>query len=321
MSGFELAGRCREGGKFWGVVLAGGQGVRLRPFVKEAFGLEAPKQFVPFMGRRSMFQHTVDRAAMLVPDQRILTVADVRHDALLRAQLGPRLLDGVLYQPCNRETAAGVMLPLTHILERDPEAVVAFLPSDHFILEETRFMRHIAEAMAGASRLDEGVILLGVRPDGPETEYGWIEPGRPLAMPRPYGLRSVRRFIEKPDREEALRSYRKGCLWNSFVTVARAEALYRLIARRLPVLGRAFSRIRAAAGTQRYDGVLAEEYSALPATNLSRDVFQTAPEAVSLLPLEGVTWSDWGSARRIAQTYAALRRRPPWEAACCAAAI
>ncbi|TBR19873.1 hypothetical protein EPO15_13905 [bacterium] len=316
MQGFESGGRSRAGGKFWSVVLAGGQGVRLKPFVKQAFGLESPKQYVPFMGRRSMFQHTLDRAAMFVPDHRILTVADVRHAEVLSAQLAGRRLGAVVYQPLNKETAAGIMLPLAHILALDPEAVVAFLPSDHFILEETRFMRHVAEAAAAAAGLTEGIVLLGVRPSGPETEYGWIEPGAQLRSPGLRGLSGVRRFIEKPGAEGALRSYKKGHLWNSFVTVARAEALFRLVTRRLPALGRAFSRIRSVVGTTRYEGVLGAEYAALAPANLSKDVFEAVPEAMSLLPLEGVTWSDWGSAARIAETYAALRRRPPWEAAC-----
>lgn len=315
MAGCDLVGRARKAGKFWGVVLAGGQGVRLKPFVKAAFGLDTPKQYVPFMGRRSMFQHTLDRAALFVPDHRILAVADPSHAQTLSSQLGPRRLGGVLYQPLNKETAAGVMLPLAHILERDPEAVAVFLPSDHFVLEETRFMRHVAEAAAAAARLPEGIVLLGVRPSGPEPEYGWIEPGAALEEPWPGGLSSVRRFVEKPGPAGALRSFRSGHLWNSFVTVARAEALFRLVARRLPALGRAFRRIRCAVGTPSYERVLQGEYAALPPANLSKDVFEAAPEAMSLLPLEGVTWSDWGSARRIAETFAALRRRPPWEAA------
>jgi mannose-1-phosphate guanylyltransferase len=298
--------------------LAGGQGVRLGPFVKQAFGLETPKQYVPLMGRRSMFQHTLDRAAMFVPDQRILTVADVRHAGVLSGQLEGRRLGGVIYQPLNKETAPGVLLPLVHILERDPEAVVAFLPADHFILEETRFMRHVAEAAAAAAGLPEGIVLLGVRPSGPETAYGWIEPGARLRTPAARGLTGVRRFIEKPGPDEARRSYARGHLWNSFVTVARAEALLRLVTRRLPALGRAFHSIRAAVGTPGYEGVLRAEYAAMAPANVSKDVFEAAPEAMSLLPLEGVTWSDWGSSERILETYAALRRRPPWEGACAA---
>lgn len=315
MGGFEAAGRGRAGGNFWGVVLSGGQGVRLRPFVQQAFGLDTPKQYVPFMGRRSMFQHTLDRATMFVPEERLLAVADVRHAATVAAQLGARRPGAVVYQPLNRETAAGVMLPLAHILERDPEAVAVFLPSDHFVLEETRFMRHVAEAAATAARLPEGIVLLGVRPNAPETEYGWIEPGAPLRVPHVCGVSTVRRFIEKPGAVEALRSYRRGHLWNSFITVARAESLFRLVSRRLPALGRAFRRIRAAVGTTHYARTVDSEYAGLPPANLSKHVFEAEPQALSLMALEGVTWSDWGSQRRIVETFAALRRRPPWEAA------
>lgn len=316
MAVFDRSGRAGSV-PHWSVVLSGGRGERLRHFVRETFGLETPKQYVAFMGRRSMFQHTVDRAAMFASEERILAVADARHGELVGHQLRGRLAGRVLLQPENRETAAGVMLALAHILRRDPEAVVAFLPSDHFILEEDRFMRQVAEAAAAAACTDGGVVLLGLRPQAPESEYGWIEPGPALACPRPCGLRTVRRFIEKPPPEEAALSFRRGHLWNSFVTVARANALYRLVGRALPGFARAFDRIRAAVGTSSYPHVLQSEYAVMPTAGLSKAVFEACPDGVSVMPVEGVTWSDWGSARRILETHAALGVRPAWAGSPC----
>lgn len=312
MAGFDFQGRDAGGRRLWAVVLAGGHGERLRHFVRETLGLDTPKQFVALMGRRSMFQNTVDRAELVVPPERIVVVADAAQAETVSLQLRGRAVDSVCLQPVNRETAAGVMLALAHILSRDPDAVVVVLPSDHFVLEEERFMSQAVRAAEAAACLEGGVVLLGARPESAESDYGWIEPGPALHCPRPCGVRRVRRFVKKPTPAEAAAAFRAGALWNTFVVAARAEALFSLAAGQLPELGRAFGSILRAVGTASYGHVLRAEYAHLPTAGLSKEVFETSAESVAVLPLEGVTWSDWGSARRILETHAALGRRPAW---------
>jgi mannose-1-phosphate guanylyltransferase len=108
-------------GNVWSIVLAGGDGVRTKEFIRRWLGYEIPKQYCAFVGSRSMFQHTLDRAARLTPWKRVVVVAARHHHHEVWPQLDGRPAGMVLLQPKNVDTAAGIFLPLTFILARDPE--------------------------------------------------------------------------------------------------------------------------------------------------------------------------------------------------------
>ena len=106
----------------WSVVLAGGDGVRTKEFIRRWLGHDKPKQYCTFLGNRSMFQHTLDRAVMLTPWERMVVIAARHHQNELWAQLDGRPAGMIVLQPSNADTAAGVFLPLSHILANDPDA-------------------------------------------------------------------------------------------------------------------------------------------------------------------------------------------------------
>ena len=107
--------RWSKSGSVWAVVLAGGEGERVRPLVDRWVGHHRPKQYCAFTGTRSMFQHTVDRALELVPPERIVAIAARSHQREITTQLDQRPVRAVLLQPDNRDTAAGIFLPLAYI--------------------------------------------------------------------------------------------------------------------------------------------------------------------------------------------------------------
>src|SRR5690606_10251179 len=107
----------------WSVVLAGGEGTRLRDYVERRFGESRPKQYCAFSGRRTMLQHTVDRGAALASPARTITVVTQEHLRWARPQLDGRGGELVV-QPFSRDTCAGVYLPLAYVRARDPGAVV-----------------------------------------------------------------------------------------------------------------------------------------------------------------------------------------------------
>ena len=132
----------------WGLVLAAGDGTRLQSYIQKIRGENLPKQYVNFIGRCSMLEHTVDRAEKLIPQQQIVTVVSKHHlrFAAVQRQLARQLPTNIILQPENKETLPGILLPLMHVYKRCPKGIVALFPSDHFILEEDRFMYHVAQA-------------------------------------------------------------------------------------------------------------------------------------------------------------------------------
>ncbi len=293
---------CKSDSSLWGIVLAGGSGVRLNGYVRRRFGRSTPKQYLAFTGKRSMLEHTLDRAEMLIRQDRIVTVIDSSHKYEAKRCLENHPLQTTLRQPCNLDTAPGLLLPLTAILERDPNATVAILPSDHFVLQEKRFMSYVSAASKAVEKSPKQIVMLGILPTTPDKEYGYIQPGSEIGSHDGASLRRIERFHEKPELELAGEYCRQGYLWNTFVMVARAARLFDLIVKHLPELGFRFNRIRKHwSGTYR-DFILAEEYRAMEPVNVSRRVFEQCPQDIAVMPIWGVNWSDWGTSRRIEET-------------------
>ncbi len=170
-------------------------------------------------------------------------------------------------------------------------------------------MRHVATACRTLDERPDLIVLLGIRPRGPEAEYGWIEAGDPLPVP---GLRRVRRFWEKPTPAAARVLYERGCLWNSFVIVARVPTLLTLIRLRLPDLVAVFEGARRFMGTEHEQVAIDRVYSRLAPTGLSEDVLAAVPANLAVLPVPGVPWSDWGRPERVMATLAELGVEPAW---------
>lgn len=305
-----------ERGKTWSIILAGGEGERLRPLVQRWLGRHRPKQYCTFVGTRSMFQHTVDRAADVTGFQRTVVVAARTHRQEVRAQLGGRPVKKVLWQPANADTAAVVFLPLTYVRAHDPDASVVLFPSDHFVYPEKRFLDQVRQAIEAAERGDR-LMLLGVRPDRLELEYGWIEPESDLAdVCRDKPAWSVRAFLEKPDTIRADEAMRNGALWNTLVLAARAEVLWELGRRCFARLLAKFERWADEIDGPRETKVLEEIYADMPKENFSSDLLQRKPDAVAVMELRHVLWSDWGRPERIAETLQRINRQPTFPPHC-----
>ncbi len=303
----------QESGRPWSIVLAGGRGERLAPFTERWLGRPVPKQYCAFAGGRSMLQHTLDRASRISRPENVVTVVAREHQAYWRHQVEGPLASGVVVQPVNRDTAAGIFLPLARVRAMDPGAVVAVFPSDHFIHPEGRFIAAVRTALQAAEELRERLVLLGVRPDDPQPEYGWVFRGRELLDLGGRSVHAVRAFLEKPSAAEARTAREEGALWNTFIMAAKVDTYWRLGWRYLPQLMFRFESYLEAVGTPEEDAVLASIYSDMPQRNFSSDLLQRARTEVAAIELEGVLWSDWGRAERIAETLGRLGKRPAWE--------
>ena len=294
----------------WSIVLAGGEGERIRPLTERWLGSHRPKQYCTFVGTRSLFQHTLDRTDLLTsPDNKVILIGNTHYKEASTQLLG-RSAGKLVLQPSNRDTGPGIFLPLTYVRARDPEALVAICPSDHFVYPEPRFIEVIWDAAVAAGQLEDRVILLGARPDRPETEYGWIHPGSKIPCDGNSQLRAVESFLEKPEFAEAGEALAAGAYWNTFVVVASVRTLWSLGWRCLPEMMPLFECLDRAIGTSGETTVLESIYRVMPSRNFCIDLLQRVPEQVAVLPLTGVLWCDWGRPERITESLRAIGKQP-----------
>lgn len=249
-----------------------------------------------------MLQHTLDRARLVSRPEQTVTVVAREHRDLAERQIGADFAAGVLLQPVNRDTAAGVFLPLVRLRRQCPDATVVIFPADHFVHPEAAFIETVRAAVRAAEQSPDKLVLLGVQPDGPEPDYGWILPGRRLATVGGRPVRAVRAFVEKPSADIAEAAWDEGGLWNTMIMAVKAETLWRLGGRYLPEVVTRFERSES----------ISEIYRAMPRRNFSSELLQRATEHVGIVELADVAWSDWGREERITETLARIGRRPSW---------
>ena len=296
----------------WGIVLAGGEGVRLRPLVRQVVGEERPKQYVKLLGPRSLLRQTLDRAALGISTDRTVVVTVRQHTAYIAEEFaGVSKPPYVLLQPEDRGTAAAILYAAQWIAWRDPAATIAVFPSDHFILGEATFMAHVQEVAGSLERHPDRVVLLGGQPTSPEGEYGWIEPGPPIDGDDGV-VSTVRQFWEKPSEARAQMCLSTGCLWNTAIVVGRARALLELGARALPEMSSRLAGLRRFVDSDREVAAVQQAYAVMAKASFSRAVLAPHPEHLGVSRLPRVTWCDLGSPRRVLYVLARMRVRPAW---------
>jgi mannose-1-phosphate guanylyltransferase len=291
----------------WAIVLAGGEGTRVRSFLKQLCGGSGLKQFSTIIGERSMLRCTLDRAERLIPAERILIVVGAHHREEVEKQLQHWPRQNIIFQPANRDTAPGILLPLAHITDRDPEATVVVFPSDHFVLDEERFIGAVGKAVADSRTNPGKMVLLGMTPQaGEETEYGYIR----VAQKRCRGddARPVAGFVEKPTLPRAKELIQQGALWNTMVFAAHNATLWAMVKQSSPVLYHAFRLVQITLHTAHSNRVLDHAYEIIPSLNFSSAICQPLASSLRVLPVADVGWSDWGTAGSILRTVQKLGR-------------
>jgi mannose-1-phosphate guanylyltransferase len=301
-------------GDLWGLVLAGGEGKRLQDYVRHLRGDCLPKQYINFVGKRSMIEHTFHRIERLIPRQRILTIVSEHHllSPEARRQLSDRAAGTVIVQPENKDTGPGILLPLTYLHKRCPGAVVAVFPSDHFILEEERFIDHVRLAARAVYRDPSQIVLLGMEAQWAETDYGYVVPTDYNGHIDLSGCRKAAHFVEKPGPAEARLLVAAGALWNTMVMVFKTKMLLSRVETLCPEVARLFRSLAEVIGTPAEKDKLQQIYSDLRPLNFSTGVLEkiaiSFPASILVLPVLQVTWSDWGSPQRLTETKWSIER-------------
>jgi mannose-1-phosphate guanylyltransferase len=308
----RLATRPPGGNSAWAIVLAGGEGKRLSSLVQRIHPDGRPKQYAVLDGDRSLLRHTLDRVALAVPPERTLVVQTRAHAQFFPTEFSGAGAPTILVQPQDRGTAAGILLPALRIAWRDPGATIAVFPSDHFVVDDAAFMRHVVSLLPVVDRHPDLLVLVGAAPDSAEPGYGWIEPGPRLDDASSGEVRAVRRFVEKPTAEEARACFENGSLWNTFVMLSRARTLVEAARRALPELVARLARIRPFVDTLAETRALEHAYRLSSAANFSQAVLARSPARLAVSRLPALAWSDWGTPERVIQTLRRVGLAPAW---------
>ena len=289
----------------WGVILAGGDGKRLLPLTRKITGDDRPKQFCALTGGETLLDQTRERVSRTISERQTLIVLTQTHERYYSTQLVGVPRSRLLVQPYNQGTTPAIAYSLIRLYELDPEAVVAFFPSDHYFEDDEALAENIEMAFAQAETDRERVVLLGIAPEAPEESYGWIEPGEPIGGADSSRVFEVRQFWEKSSQKIASRLMRRGCLWNSFVMVGRVRTFLSIVHKALPALFSALESMRATAFPGLEDEALVDLYPSIPATNFSHQVLSVQPSALAVLRADTLGWNDLGEPQRVVSVLAA----------------
>jgi mannose-1-phosphate guanylyltransferase len=268
------------------VILAGGGGTRLWPLSRP----ERPKPFLPLVGDETLLQRTVRRISPLVADGDIFCVTDRRHGQLVRDQAPDVRL---IVEPTGRNTAAAIALAST-VIDRPEEEVMLVLPADHWIVDEEGFRSVLATATThlarGAFEIDRPLVTLGVRPDHPSTDYGYLRPD-PMRRTRVDGVLAspLLGFEEKPTESRARELINlPGVAWNAGMFAWQRGAIRAALEKYtpLPML------IDQAVGS---DLALANAYDRITPISIDRAVMESAAaDHRVVMGAMDVGWSDLG---------------------------
>jgi mannose-1-phosphate guanylyltransferase len=290
-----------DGQARWAVVLAGGDGTRLQSLTFKISGDLRPKQFCSIFGGKSLLSQTWQRLGPLFPRDHTMSVLTRAHERFYRDELSPANSE-ILVQPENRGTGVAITTSLLRIMRSDIDAIVACFPCDHYYVDEDAFALTIRSAMAFAEEHPASLILLGAQAHYPEVEYGWIEPGQAI---RDLPLSRVNRFWEKPSLQEAQGLFRRGCLWNTFVTVGRAETFLELLCAEIPDV---VSSIAAALTDQDLDSA----YQGVRTVDFSQAVLVPQPHRLLVVRDAVSGWTDLGNPSRVIDTLTRRNIEPAW---------
>jgi mannose-1-phosphate guanylyltransferase len=236
----------------------------------------------------------------------VLVVVGSHHRQYAERELADWPHQNIVYQPKNRDTAPGILLPLAHITNRDPKATIVVFPSDHFILDEVRFMSAVKKALAELSNAPSKMVLLGMSPQhGEETEYGYI-----VGAARNHHNQAapVAGFVEKPSLEKARELIQRGALWNTMVFAVDNCVLWDMVQRTSPALYHAFRLIQMILRNECSPSHLEHVYEVIPHVNFSTAICEPLATRLAVLPVPDVGWSDWGTAGSIVRTLKKLGR-------------
>ncbi len=274
---------------YYAVIMAGGGGTRLWPLSRR----DHPKQMLTIFGKQSLYQMAVSRLHGLLDEQNIRVVTTREQYHQLQPSTPQLKQYQFLLEPEPRGTAAVIGLAAMVLSRSKPDAVMAVLTADHVIQNVALFQRALRQAyqLAKAGEL----VTLGMIPTHPATGYGYIELGDVLPGATDLTANRVRRFVEKPDQETAVKYLeQKTYLWNGGMFFWRVDVILAEFARQMPELYALLQEINKIWGTPAQDEKLPQLWAQIKPQTIDYGIMEHASH-VAVIPLADLGWNDVGS--------------------------
>ncbi|MDB8558555.1 mannose-1-phosphate guanylyltransferase [Turicibacter sanguinis] len=271
------------------LIMAGGKGTRFWPLSTE----ENPKQFLNLVGDESMIQMTVNRIKELIPIERIFVVTDKKYEDLVNYHLTELPRENIIIEPMGMNTAPCIALSAMMIESKFPNATLAVLPSDHLIQDEQLFRKTLAAANHFVEMNNDAVVTLGMKVVRPETGYGYIKYSQSQDNIFDLDIKSVEKFVEKPDQDTAKNYMEDGnYLWNGGMFIWKAQNVINLTQKHLPKTFVTLNKVMKSSKDE-FISVLNKEYSKVDSISVDYGIMEKV-ENICVIPSE-FGWDDVGS--------------------------
>lgn len=271
-------------------IMAGGAGTRFWPASRRQY----PKQLLNLVGERTMLQATVDRLDGYIGQDQLLILTNESLVESIASQLPDLPKESIVGEPAKRDTAPCIGLAAVLFLARDPDATMVVMPADHVIQPTDLFQQCLQQAVEFVNADPQQIVTLGVQPTYPAEVFGYIEHGlEPISGSR-FPIFPVRRFLEKPSREKAIRFLEMGNFcWNSGIFVWKAKTIMDAIEEYEPQMYQHLINIQGSIGTAQFQQVLEAEFSAIEPKSIDFAVMEHYPHIAMIeAPFQ---WNDLGN--------------------------
>lgn len=273
--------------------MAGGVGVRFWPISTT----KQPKQFIDILGTgETLIQMTYKRFEKVIPKENIYVVTNVQYKDLVKSQLPDMDDSQILYEPARRNTAPCIAYASYKIWQKDKDANFVVAPSDHIILHEENFLKVISAALK-ASQANGHLLTLGIKPNRPDTGYGYIQFRDEILFPETPSIKKVKTFTEKPALDMAMSFLQSGdFLWNSGIFIWKATTILKAMEDHLPEISNVFLEGVDSYNTEHEEQFIKTAYSVCTNISIDYGVMEKADNV--LVYVADFGWSDlgtWGS--------------------------
>ena len=275
------------------VIMAGGVGSRFWPMSTT----EKPKQFIDVLGvGKTLIQLTVERFGDLVAQENIWVVTNQKYAPIVEEQLPNIPKANILCEPCRRNTAPCIAYVSWRIKSNDPKANIVVTPSDHVVMDITEFQRVIKDCMRFTSETD-AIVTLGMKPNRPETGYGYIQADLSTSSLRNKEIYRVDSFREKPDLKTAMEYIKKNYyFWNAGIFIWNVNTIVNAFRIYQPTMAKIFESMLPVYGTEKEQAIIDERFPECENISVDYAIMEKAEE-IFVCPAD-FGWSDlgtWGS--------------------------